>query len=108
MRVRLSAKAERDADVIFDWIATRSKDGAGRWYDAYTLTIQSLASVGKSAILAPEADDLGIDLHQVLFKTRKGRSYRCLFFILEDTIDVVAIRGAGQDIATLDDLGSVD
>ena len=51
-----------------------------------------------------EADILDRDIRQALFKTWQGRLYRALFVIVEDAVHVVAVRGYGQDLATLDDL----
>ena len=40
----------------------------------------------------------------MLFKTRSGRVYRSLFVIEGNTIHVVGVRGAGQDLAGSGDL----
>jgi hypothetical protein len=54
---------------------------------------------------APEADIIGPDVRQAVFKTRHGRLYRPLFVVSGDTVHVVAVRGFGQHLATLDELG---
>lgn len=100
----MSERAERDVDVIFDWLAQRSKDGAVRWYLAYLDSLKSLPIHTTGCGLAPEAEKLGTDLRQVLFKTRKGNVYRSLFVFDGETIHVVAVRGAGQDLAEASDL----
>lgn len=55
--------------------------------------------------LAPEAEDIGEEIRQTLFRTRAGRTYRVLFIIVGDEVRVLRIRGAGQAPVTLEDLG---
>lgn len=102
--VRVSERAERDVDTIFEWLVQRSEDGAVRWYHAYLASLQSLSTHAEGCGLAPEAEKLSIDLYQILFKTPKGRVYRSLFVIIGNTIHFVGVRGAGQDLAGLGDL----
>ena len=79
-------------------------DGAVRWYSKYLDALRSLPDRAAGCPSAPEADLLHLDLRQILFQTRKGRVYRSLFVIRNDAIHVVCVRGAGQDLATSDDL----
>ncbi len=104
LRVRVSSRAERDADTIFDWLAERSLDGAAHWYERYLATLHSLPDRAEECPTAPEADHLGLDLRQALFQTLKGRVYRSLFIIRESIIHIVSVRGAGQDLVSADDL----
>ena len=104
LQICVSERAARDADTIFDWLTVRSADGAFHWYEAYLVTLRTLLTNAQGCPLAPEADKLGIDLRQVLFHTRKGRTYRSLFVIRDDVIHVVSVRGPGQDFVTDDDV----
>jgi len=104
LQVRVSRRAERDADEVFEWLAERSPDGAARWYSAYLATLQRLESQAASYGPAPEAERLGINLRQIFFKTPKGRTYRALFIIEDDCVHVVSVRGAGQDLVVREDL----
>lgn len=103
-QVRVSRRAQRDADVIFDWLAQRSTDGASRWYESYLTILRSLPDRAPGCPIAPEADDLGVDLRQAQFQTRKGRTYRVLFIARETLVHIVGVRGAGQDLVTGDDI----
>jgi hypothetical protein len=47
---------------------------------------------------APESSRHEIDIYQVLFKTRRGRTYRALFSIVADTVYIMHVRGPGQDV----------
>jgi hypothetical protein len=55
--------------------------------------------------LAPEADLLGQDIRQFTFRTRRGQIYRSLFLIDGDFIQVLAVRGSGQNLTTAEELG---
>jgi len=66
--------------------------------------LRSLTESPGGRARAPEAELVGRDVRQALFKTRRGRIYRVLFIVVDDMVHVVAIRGYGQDLATLDDL----
>jgi plasmid stabilization system protein ParE len=104
LEVRVTARAEKDVDTIFEWLAQRSKDGAVRWYHAYLTSLHSLPIQAEGCGIAPEAEKLSIELRQILFKTRSGRIYRSLFVIVGNTIHVVGVRGSGQDLAGSGDL----
>jgi len=104
LRVRVSQRAEQDADDIFLWIAARSRDGALRWYEKYLSVLRELPETAASSPSASEADDLGWDLRETLFKTRRGRVYRLVFFIRDATIHILSVRGAGQDLLQQGDL----
>jgi len=103
-RLAISRRADSDADEIYEWLAHRSLAGATRWYLALRKTLHSLTENPGSRGQAPEGELVGRDVRQALFKTRRGRIYRVLFIVVDDTVHVVAIRGYGQDLATLDDL----
>lgn len=104
LRVRVSQRGEQDADDIFLWIASRSRDGALRWYETYLSVLQELPEEAESSASASEADDLGWDLRQKLFKTRRGNVYRLVFLIRDATIHILSVRGAGQDLLQRSDL----
>lgn len=104
-RVAVSSRAERDADKIYAWIASRSPDGASKWYSALRKMLHSLEQDPVRHARAPEAAALGLDIQQALFKTRYGHTYRALYTLFGDTVHVIAVRGAGEELATLDDVG---
>lgn len=101
--VIITARAERDADQIYAWIARRSADGASKWYAAFCKMLQDLQQDPARKAQAPEAADLGLDVRQALFKTRYGYTYRALYTLVGDIVYVIAVRGAGEEPVTLDD-----
>jgi plasmid stabilization system protein ParE len=98
LRVLISRRAERDIREIRDWIKDRSPIGARSWLNALERALGRLPGVAASSSAAAEAEDLGIDLRQRLFKTRSGHRYRLVFVVRGETIHILAVRGAGQDL----------
>jgi plasmid stabilization system protein ParE len=107
-RATLTRQAERDVRTIQDWLHERSRVGASRWLAALEAALDQLSKNAAASPAAPEADVLGLDLRQQMFKTRRGHLYRLLFVIGDETVDVLAVRGAGQDDVTAEELGLSD
>jgi len=101
-QVAFTKRAQRDAAVIQDWIAQRSRDGAVKWNAALSAAKDRLADSAESFPRAPESEAFDKDVRQVLFKTPKGNQYRALFTIEGNTVYVIAVRGFGQDLVTPD------
>lgn len=97
-RVSISRRAKCDIREIVEWIRVRSSKGALAWLDALESNLSHISSDAPSSTPAAEADDLGLDLRQRLFKTRRGNSYRLVFIIRKDIVHVLAVRGTGQDL----------
>lgn len=50
-----------------------------------------------------QGEALGREIRQLLFRTRKGRTYRALFDIQGKTVRVLRIRGPGQQLLAPED-----
>jgi len=94
--IRELPKAKQDKHSIFRWLHERSPAGATTWLDAYDSLIERLKRDASSFGDAPERQDCDFDVRQALFKTRRGRVYRALFFIDGDEVYVLRVRGSGQ------------
>jgi plasmid stabilization system protein ParE len=94
--IRILSRADGDADDIFVWLAKRSPAGAKAWNAALRERLDSLASTDWNGSPAPEAQEVGLDLRQAFFKTRRGRTYRVLFVSTAEEVTVLRIRGPGQ------------
>ena len=103
-RVQFSNRAKRDVREIASWIKSRSSKGAISWLNALEMSVTELSKNAMSSTPAPEVEDVGIDLRQRLFKTRRGNTYRLVFIIREKDIQVLTVRGTGQDLLTQSDL----
>jgi hypothetical protein len=94
--VRELPKAKQDKHCIFSWLDQRSPSGAAAWLDAYDDLIEQLRRDPGTFGQAPERQDCEFDIRQALFKTRRGRVYRALFFIEGREVFVLRVRGPGQ------------
>jgi len=94
--LRILERAASDVDGIFEWLTPRSVRGAIAWYLAFRRAVDRIAETPASFAQAPEADRLGRDLRQALFKTRRGRTYRIVFEFDDSEIRLLRVRGPGQ------------
>lgn len=93
-------EAERNLDIIYDWIAERSPEGARKWYQAYRDAIERLEEIADRCSLAREAEDCGEAIREYLFRTKRGHRYRLIFKIVGSQVHVLYLRGYGQaDVA---------
>jgi plasmid stabilization system protein ParE len=102
LHVEVSEPAERDADGIYGWLLQRSPQGARSWWKAFLAALESLRENATRLSLAPETQHFDEPVHQILFKTRRGHTYRALFVIRDDVVHVLRVRAAGQDLVEPD------
>ncbi len=96
--VETTESAEQEFEEQYAYIAKRSPQGANSWAVAFHDALRQLETNPVSRPLAPESEHHAEDIHQLVFKTRRGNAYRALFIIRRDRVYVVHIRGLGQDI----------
>ena len=89
---------------IQDWIAERSIIGAQSWLAAFRLAVDKLKQRGSGFGFAPESPRFPEPLYQILFRTRRGLTYRALFVVRNSTVHVVSVRGFGRDLVGPDDV----
>ncbi len=94
--VRELPKARRDKHSIFGWLNERSPAGAMAWLEAYDSLLERLKQDAASFGLAAESEDCEFEIRQGLFKTRRGRVYRAMFFIEGQDVYILRVRGPGQ------------
>lgn len=102
--VRLTDEASAQVQLIQDWIAERSPDGAENWLKALGEAVLRLKQHGLTFDVAPESTLFPEPLRQILFRTRKGRTYRALFVVRGEHVHVVSVRGFGQNLVALSDV----
>jgi plasmid stabilization system protein ParE len=100
----LSWRAQRDVDRILAWLTERSPTGAASWLRTWDETFAILESSADSYGLAPESEGHPFEIHQILFRTRKGREYRALYTIQGSDVFIMHIRAPGQDLVSPDEL----
>lgn len=97
-------RAEADINRTYAWIADQSQLGAARWYGVAREAINQLSRDADEHGLAPESAELGRDIRQKMFKTRRGRAYRLLYTIAGQEVRVLRVRGPGQAPVTAEDI----
>lgn len=97
-RVQIQPRAVADVTQIFDWIGTQSPSGARRWFDEFMRVLESVAANPLGFGFAPENKQATAEIHQAIFRTRRGKPYRVVFYVEEDNVHIVHVRGHGQDL----------
>jgi plasmid stabilization system protein ParE len=95
----VTSEAERNIASIYDWIAARSQQGAASWYENLLRALDKLHTDPTRFSLATESKHFPVEVRQLIFRMRGGSSYRVLFTLTGDTIEVLFIRAPGQDLA---------
>ncbi len=102
--VKLSRRAALDIARTFNWLTdNRSLAAAMNWRNKVEAALRKLAILAVSCPEAPEAEWLGSDLRQFLHG-RRPNVYRILFRIRNETIEILRIRHARQELLGPDDL----
>jgi plasmid stabilization system protein ParE len=104
LEVKLTRRAALDVGQTFNWLVeNRSVEVAIRWRVELESAIRSLATEAPACAEAPEAEWLGADIRQFLHG-RQTNAHRILFRIRGNTVQVLRIRHARQDLLGPDDL----
>lgn len=104
-RVEMSREARANLADIHAWIAESAPAGADRWLDAFEDAVSRLERYPLSFGLAPESEFSQKELRQILFKTRKGRVYRAVYFVDGETVKITHIRGPRQRLIPPEEFG---
>jgi len=102
--VSLSQEAQSDFEHCYGYIAQRSAQGSQAWVDEFYRVLKSLEENASSFGIAPESGRYQEDVRQLVFKTRKGNPYRALFVVRGEEVQVLHIRGKGQDFINDDEV----
>jgi plasmid stabilization system protein ParE len=90
--IRIHRRAERDIAAVI-----RSADGGtDRWVARLMKVIATLSKMPERCPRAAEADDLGMELRELIFGKRRG-AYRIPFRIEGQAVIVLRVRHAAQD-----------
>jgi len=98
-RVEISPSALADAEAIFLWIQKDSPQKAEEWYNGLVDAIVSLESFPNRCPIAPESQDIGREIRQLLYK-----KHRIIFGVTDDVVLVFRVRHAAQDRLSSDEL----
>jgi len=101
--VHITARALADVEKALNWLERQSPQSAARWHARLLEKVATLETFPERCALAAEPEDLGIELHELLFGKRQG-VYRILFTIEAQTVNVLHIRHASRDRVEQEDL----
>lgn len=108
-RVDIAPSALQDAEDAYLWIKAHAPSTAGDWYEGLLEAIFSLENFPLRCPLAPESQDIGKEIRQLLYGKRR-RSYRILFGLSRDettgdeVVRIYRIRHHAQRRATAGDI----
>src|ERR1043165_4911375 len=91
-------EAEASVGQIIDYLAKRSPQGAVAWCEQWEKLLADLGDNPLQYALAPESKEHGADICPVLFKTRRGRTYRVLFAVVGLGVYIVSVRGPSLNL----------
>jgi len=94
-RVIIEAPAGQDIDEAYERLRKRVPTHAVRWYNALEKAVLGLSMHPQRCPVAPESDELGREVRQLLHGKRSGR-YRVLFEIRGNTVHVLHVRHGRQ------------
>ena len=103
-RVTVTSQAANDFEGCFNYVAGRSQQGAKALREAFGKAVKSLEQNALAHGFAPESKDHPCEIRQFLFQTKHGRKYRALYMIKNDQVNVLHVRGPGQDLILPEDL----
>jgi plasmid stabilization system protein ParE len=106
--VILTDEAATNLRETFRWLEELSPQGAINWLNAFEEAKQRLEQSPESCGRAPENPFCERELRQILFKTRRGRLYRAIFYVQDQSVIVTHIRGPRQQLLRSDQLPNAE
>ncbi len=97
-------RAEADFRVMYRYIQERSPDGAQRWREAFEKGLARLRQNALACGYAPENEESDREVRQLFFRTTSGRRYRVVYFVDNDQVFILRVRGPGQPPLASDEL----
>jgi plasmid stabilization system protein ParE len=95
-RLVLTARVRRDIQKTFHWLHQRSPEGAVSWRSSAYHALISTELNPFACSLAPESDYSSLEIRNQFFHTRKGNTYRFVFFVVGHSVIVTHLRNPGQ------------
>lgn len=90
-RVRITVRAEADADEAYARIHRESPDRARHWLGGLWEAVSGLSVLPTRCAIAPESKVMPVEIRQLLYGKRQG-VYRVLFCAIEEQKIVVVLR----------------
>jgi plasmid stabilization system protein ParE len=94
----LVPRAEAEVERILHYLVERSLAGAKAWCERWEYVLAELRNDPLKYGFAPESKQWDIEIHQILFRTRHGRTYRAIFTIVGRGVYILSVRGPSQNL----------
>jgi hypothetical protein len=104
--VLIVRQAVDDAEQIYDWLSTKSPEGAVRWFEVFLNAVSSVRDDPFAFGFAHESRSFGREVHERIFRTRRGQPYRLLFEIIGRNVRILRVRAPGQPPVRPEDIRS--
>lgn len=88
-RVKLTPRAQRDAEELYRWVILRAPDQGAAWYGGLMAAIKSLTAHPQRCPISSEGLELREQVRQLLYGRRP---YRILFWIKGKEVQVLHVR----------------
>jgi plasmid stabilization system protein ParE len=97
-RIKYTARAWRDLNAAFRWIAGESPDHAARWRQGLLKAVERLEEFPRSGKVAPESAAFRVDVRCLLYGRKHG-VYKIFYTISGKTIAILHLRhGARKEL----------
>jgi toxin ParE1/3/4 len=96
--VLLLPRAQHNIDQILRYLTLRSPQGAIAWKERWEQVLDELRIGPLACGVAPESAKYEAEVRQILFKTRRGRTYRALFAVVGTGVFILHVRAPGQNL----------
>jgi plasmid stabilization system protein ParE len=90
-QVIVELSAQQDIAEAYLWLAERSPDAAGRWFNGLHDTMGSLELFPERCPLAPECEFFDAEIREI-FHGRRQHKYRILFTVSKGEVHVLHVR----------------
>ena len=103
MTVKFTINIHRRAEPDIEAVVRAARGGANRWVTRLMTAIGTLKRLPDRCPLADEAETLVAELRELQFGKRRG-TYRIIFRIEGETVNVLRIRHAARDALQAEDI----
>jgi plasmid stabilization system protein ParE len=102
-QVNVSPSAMADIENIYLWLKEQNSTFSEQWFNELIEVIDSLAQLPIRCPLAPESQELDIEVRQLLYRKSKRMIVRILFGISGSQVSVYRIRHTSQQYLSKED-----
>ncbi|GAB4157581.1 MAG: hypothetical protein Tsb009_34680 [Planctomycetaceae bacterium] len=96
-RISVTNLAVNAMDATVKWYGEQVPDLGRQWRLGMEAAIKSLAENPERCSLIPELEGSELEIRELLYGIGRRKTHRILFRIVEQTVEVLAVRHVAQD-----------